>query len=564
MSEFSSYSWEVLRGKIGLEGANKELDERIKDIYNKLHDITSVSSNLTLFKKLQELKPLWLPAIDQYERTVLHLVALNGNTKLACALVNAGALINEKDGIGQSALTLALHKEHHNTARKLIECGASVNEIFYKNTIAPIEIARVKDNNTLVTQIENKLKGGQEIISKVGSLFKACANSKESVAEKKASCQKHSRFLDNIGDQKNTTTIQSCANRCPDVYGCHTPGGGDFHNRAYINESVARIAGQGGFWYTAEHVLKRPTVNPTSFGKNKFKENNYNNNEEALLDYKDGVSIAMIKAFEATEFFPTEYELEDCLHRTLSHKDILLKKFSEWNSTSCLEEEQFHYHSNIVNELIPITRWYKESVRYGNGIAIEGVWMLCPALYCAVGKTNYKDEAFTHVVNSIAKWPIAYRKMYQQNRTINLDGSKGRQLAGDEWVEEYLVRPVKQYASAQSSFAMVELMSCSTNLLEMNREMYKNCEAFDVHRMSKHKTPQSVYDQLKVAQFATKENWFSNEGRKHVIKYQWGDKQFEAGATVVPKYIRAYQNGCQKAEKEFPGFLQHKFPSDML
>ena len=111
---------------------------------------------------------------------------------------------------------------------------------------------------------------------------------------------------------------------------------------------------------------------------------------------------------------------------------------------------------------------------------------------------------------------------------------------------------------------MVELMSCSTNLLEMNREMYKNREAFDVHRTSKHKTPQSVYDQLKVTQFATKENWFSNEGRKHVIKYQWGDKQFEAGATVVPKYIRAYQKGCQKAEQEFPGFLQRKFPSDML
>ncbi len=154
--------------------------------------------------------------------------------------------------------------------------------------------------------------------------------------------------------------------------------------------------------------------------------------------------------------------------------------------------------------------------------------------------------------------------MYQQNRTINLDGSTGRQLAGDEWVEEYLVRPVKQYASAQSLFAMVELMSCSTNLLEMNRKMYKSREAFDVHRTSKHKTPTSVYDQLKVAQFATKEKWFTNEGREHVMKYQWGDKQFEADATVVPKYIRAYQKGCQEAEQEFPGFLQRKFPSDML
>ena len=138
--------------------------------------------------------------------------------------------------------------------------------------------------------------------------------------------------------------------------------------------------------------------------------------------------------------------------------------------------------------------------------------MLCPALFTAVGKTNYRDESFTQVVNSIAKWPLAYRKLYQQNRTINWDGKKGSQLAGDEWVEEFLVRPTKQYASAQSSFQMVELMSCSTNLLEMNRTMYKSRDAFDIHNTNKkHKKPSSAYDQLKVAQFALKEEWFEEK-----------------------------------------------------
>ena len=129
-------------------------------------------------------------------------------------------------------------------------------------------------------------------------------------------------------------------------------------------------------------------------------------------------------------------------------------------------------HLEIINDLVPITKWYKESIRQGNGISVEGVWMLCPALFCQVGKTNYHDEAFTQIVNSIAKWPLVYRKLYQQNRTVNLSGNVGRQLAGDEWVEEYLVRPVKQFAQAQSSFNMVELMSCSINLLETNREIF--------------------------------------------------------------------------------------------
>ena len=115
--------------------------------------------------------------------------------------------------------------------------------------------------------------------------------------------------------------------------------------------------------------------------------------------------------------------------------------------------------------------------------------MLCPGLYSKMRKTNYRDEAFTHTVNAMAKWTLAYRLMYQRNRTVNLDGRKGRQLAGDEWVEDLLVRPVKQFSYAQSSFRMVEL-SCSINLLEMNRMVYKGREGFDIHNTKKHKNTQ--------------------------------------------------------------------------
>ena len=117
MSDFPSCTWEDLREKIGLEGANAELDRRIASIFNTLRDITSVTSNSSLKHKVSELKYSWFPAIDQYERTILHLAALNSNTRLVCALVDSGARINAKDGIGQSPLTLALHKDHSNTAK---------------------------------------------------------------------------------------------------------------------------------------------------------------------------------------------------------------------------------------------------------------------------------------------------------------------------------------------------------------------------------------------------------------------------------------------------------------
>ena len=99
------------------------------------------------------------------------------------------------------------------------------------------------------------------------------------------------------------------------------------------------------------------------------------------------------------------------------------------------------------------------------------------------------------------------------------------------------MRPVKQFSSAQSSFAMVELMSCSINLLEANRQMYKGREAFDIHNTRKHKKAPSVYDQLKVAKFAMKEEWFVSKGREVVLKYAWADKKCGEGEKVQNKCI---------------------------
>ena len=81
------------------------------------------------------------------------------------------------------------------------------------------------------------------------------------------------------------------------------------------------------------------------------------------------------------------------------------------------------------------------------------------------------------LLDRIEKWMIENEKSDQdfctrETRTVNLNGKQGRQLAGDEWMEDFLVQPVKQFSFAQSSFAM-ELMSCSINLLEANRQMYK-------------------------------------------------------------------------------------------
>jgi hypothetical protein len=129
--------------------------------------------------------------------------------------------------------------------------------------------------------------------------------------------------------------------------------------------------------------------------------------------------------------------------------------------------------------------------------------------------------------------------MYQRNRTINLDGRQGKQLAGDEWVEDHLAAPVKRYANAQTSFSVLEIMLCSSNILEMNRKMYKSREAFYIHRTKKHQKPPSLYDQMKVAQFAIREMWFERNSSSVVKKYLWGDKVFKEDEKVASKYLNA-------------------------
>ena len=197
------------------------------------------------------------------------------------------------------SLDIWLHMGHTITAKFILQSGASVRDCFFQSTVPPLEIAKVKEDTIMITRIENKIKEEEDVAQHVRTFF---PEKTEKGMEGNAEVNFARNLNVNVGDQKNTVLIQGCSNRCPDVYGCHTPGGGDFHNRGYVNECIARIAGPGGFCHIMEKVLKRPTVNPTSF-KMKFKDNNYNNNE-ALLHYDNSLSIAMIKSFQKSTFFP--------------------------------------------------------------------------------------------------------------------------------------------------------------------------------------------------------------------------------------------------------------------
>ncbi len=300
--DLESASWVVLIANIGIPMVNEVLDSRMDHLFAKLQVLASSTRDSDLVKKLEEKREEWQPAKVKYKRTVLHLAAMNRNTKLVRGLVLAGAHVNVNDGIHQTPLTLSLNKDRINTSKYLVEISSNVSDDFFKETASPMEIAKLKKMDILVAMIERRQLNERNVTDLLASEFQQIFNQQGQSRLEKEICEdmdisvvssssdkNYARMLNiNVGDQKNTVTIQGCTNRCPDQYGCHTPGAGDFHNRGYVNECLARFAGQGGFWHVVEKVLRRPTVSPQSF-KKKFKDNNYNNNEEAVADYEDGI-----------------------------------------------------------------------------------------------------------------------------------------------------------------------------------------------------------------------------------------------------------------------------------
>ena len=244
MSDLSNSSWLVLVSNIGREEVNKELDKRSKAVFNNLCDLTSLcSSDESLFARILSIRDDWLPVRDQCERNVVHMAAFKGNTRLVQCLVYSGAPLNEMDGIGQTPLTLSLHKGHANTAKFLIQIGASVDDDFFRTTISPSEIIKVRGEIVLELLINERIDRDSSIIERVSTFYTREQEASDEMEDQNTQGVNFARTLNiNVGDQKNTVTIQACANRCLDVYSCHTPGEGDFHNRGYINESIARIA----------------------------------------------------------------------------------------------------------------------------------------------------------------------------------------------------------------------------------------------------------------------------------------------------------------------------------
>lgn len=118
-------------------------------------------------------------------------------------------------------------------------------------------------------------------------------------------------------------------------------------------------------------------------------------------------------------------------------------------------------------------------MKFGDGVHREAVWMAMLPLFSQLQKRNYWTEAFVHIINIIVAWPLATRKILQNNCSVGVKDRDGHNIDLDESVETYLVQPLKNYASGLSILQIINYCLCNTDMVllkcnNMNNSFYES------------------------------------------------------------------------------------------
>ena len=264
---------------------------------------------------------------------------------------------------------------------------------------------------------------------------------------RRSSCEKFPTAV--VGDVGTCKNNRSVRNRNSAAYGWSTEVPGDMHTKGFLCEAVFKAHGTGGFHKVVNSVMKRPKLTKDAFKKRKFQEQNLSRIQESVRDGSHAYGMAAVEEFRKSSDFPCDDELRVNLQRFGDHNEILLKKFKKWLSESAKLNEKHKYHQQLFTLFGPLLELFITARRNGDGHLRELVWVILLPIFAQLGFKNYWTEAFVHVVNFAALWPLALRKLIKSNSTVNLAGRAGHNIDLDEYVETYIVRPLKVYATGK-------------------------------------------------------------------------------------------------------------------
>jgi len=252
-----------------------------------------------------------------------------------------------------------------------------------------------------------------------------------------------------VGDQGTCKNNRSVKQKDQSAFGWIAEIPGDLHAKGHLCEAAFKAQGKGGFHHLITKVLNRKKIAEEAFRKKKFQEQNLAHIKEAVRDVSIAYGMAAVEVFKMSEYFPSKESLKKCLLKHGNHNQILLDSFKLFLK-ECSIDANFAYHAEMFTLFGPILQLYNDATSFGNGLAREAVWVKLLPIFAQLRFKNYWTEALVHVVNFAAVWPLAFREMMKNNSTVNLSGKDGTDVDLDEFVESYIVRPLKQYSSGKS------------------------------------------------------------------------------------------------------------------
>lgn len=146
----------------------------------------------------------------------------------------------------------------------------------------------------------------------------------------------------------------------------------------------------------------------------------------------------------------------------------------------------------------------------------------------------------------------------RQNCSISMKGNSKGNIDLDEYVETYIVQPLKNYVSGHTSVKMCKRLMANVQLFGKVRRAYADKSAFAIHVTSKHTEQDPLPDQLKGMWFCLKEKLFKPEkGTTCISQY---NTQGQKDGKVKQNLIDVYGKGVKKVEQNFNQKMYELFP----
>lgn len=403
---------------------------------------------------------------DSYGRTIFHVAVEEKNYLMVKILLGVGVNVNSKEGCGTTPLSVAVINSDVRMCKILLENFAEYNGPMFGSIPSPQEMAFAMELNDISdlfrieavandSQLVDVLQRSPELAYHIESPPESTNDNILSNMHEKASSFVYNRFMEQgfptgiVGDVGTCKINRSVRNRNNMAYGWSTEIPGDMHTKGHLCEAAFKAHGKGGFHILVQTVMNRKKLTKEAFKKRKFQEQNLQHIQEAVKDGSFAFGLAAVQEFKLSDEFPSEDVLKEALRKHGSHNKVILCAFKKWLQRCGECDESHSYHQQLFSLFGPLLDLFTTATREGDGILRETSWVLLLPIFAQLGFRNYWTEAFVHVINFTSLWPLAFRKMLAQNSTVNLTGNSGHNLDLDEYVETYVIRPLKEYATGK-------------------------------------------------------------------------------------------------------------------